>query len=276
MHRRRIKITVWRLVSIFVFQFESIVEIFSYYNIEFRLYIYLSLSSLQWRPTQLHLRGRGGAKKWGTSIPVYNRHTHSKHIFQFTVDIHFQNALLLHLSLLLCSLLLPKLRRLALCVFIYFPSSPVYIHDLDITQYETSGIHAWNVGRIAAPQQHKADNRPLVTLLFQELSHSVTIRQLSHCLFVGNWSKFCCLDGLPDANHLQIGEEMLGAGLNSLLHSWNSTSITVIFHYHHLFWKSSFLPYAARVERLPQCEVFDWVLEKVEGISWPSLLSIQH
>ena len=55
----------------------------------------LSLGSLLWKQTQLYLRGRGGAKQWGTIIPVYNRHTHSKHIFQFTVDIHFQNALLL-------------------------------------------------------------------------------------------------------------------------------------------------------------------------------------
>ena len=43
---------------------------------------------------------------------------HILNIFQFTVDIHFQNELLLHLSLLLCSLLLPKLRRLALCAFL--------------------------------------------------------------------------------------------------------------------------------------------------------------
>ena len=47
------------------------------------------------------------------------RHTHSRHIFQFTVDIHFQNTLLVHLSMLLCSLLLPKLRRSVLCAFIY-------------------------------------------------------------------------------------------------------------------------------------------------------------
>ena len=41
----------------------------------------LSLSSLLWRPTQRYSRGRGGgrcAKKWGTIIPVYNWHTHSK------------------------------------------------------------------------------------------------------------------------------------------------------------------------------------------------------
>ena len=39
----------------------------------------LSLSSLLWRPAQLYLNGRGGAKNWGTVIPVvYSWHTLSK------------------------------------------------------------------------------------------------------------------------------------------------------------------------------------------------------
>ena len=56
----------------------------------------LSLSGLLWKPNQLHLRGGGWAKKWGTVIPVYSWHTLSEsaqHIIPvYSVCIHFQNA----------------------------------------------------------------------------------------------------------------------------------------------------------------------------------------
>ena len=60
------------------------------------LFIYLSLRSLLWRPTQLYMKGRGGvSRNWGTVISVYSWHTHSnahKTLFQSTVDTHFQSA----------------------------------------------------------------------------------------------------------------------------------------------------------------------------------------
>ena len=71
----------------------------------------LSLSSFLWSPTQLYLRGGGGAKKWGTVIPVYSWHTLSKRtqniipVYSWhTVSKRAQNT--------------QKLRRLALCAFI--------------------------------------------------------------------------------------------------------------------------------------------------------------
>ena len=66
MRRIRIKFTVWRLVSTFVFQFESIVEIFSYYNIEFRLYIFIPEQfTVKAHPASFEGRGEGGAKNEG-------------------------------------------------------------------------------------------------------------------------------------------------------------------------------------------------------------------
>ena len=72
---------------------------------------------------------------------------------------------------------------------------------------------------------------------------------------MGIWSKFCWLDGLPDANLLRISEEMLGA--ETLQSSRNFASRPVIFHHRRIFFKHPFLPCSDRVKHLPQHEVSD-------------------
>jgi hypothetical protein len=52
--------------------------------------------------------GEGGAKNVGVLFLQSTIDIHILNMFRLTVDIHFQNTLLLPLSLLLCSLLLPN------------------------------------------------------------------------------------------------------------------------------------------------------------------------
>ena len=62
--------------------------------------------------------GEGGAKNEGLLYLQSTIDIHILNMFRLTVDTHFQNTLLLPLSLLLCSPAATKLRRLALCAFI--------------------------------------------------------------------------------------------------------------------------------------------------------------
>ena len=61
---------------------------------------------MQARPALFEWREEPKMRDYYSSL--YNLHTHSKHISVNSVDIHFQNTLLLPLSLLLCSMLLPN------------------------------------------------------------------------------------------------------------------------------------------------------------------------
>ena len=61
--------------------------------------------------------GEGRSQKWGTTIPVYNWHTHSKHIPVNSWHTLSKHATAAFISAALLSAV-TKLRRLALCAFI--------------------------------------------------------------------------------------------------------------------------------------------------------------